>query len=47
MITFSLDAVALWQRGELTASVAYVGGSVVCALAALLAGMAFARGILA
>jgi CrcB protein len=44
---FSLDAVALWQRGELTASVAYVGGSVVCALAALLAGMAFARGILA
>ncbi len=33
--TFSLDAVALWQRGEHTAAAIYVLASVVCSLAAL------------
>jgi CrcB protein len=44
---FSLDAVALWERGEPMLAAAYVGGSVVLSVAALLAGMALARGGLA
>ena len=42
---FSLDAVRLWQAGAQTASLAYVGLSVVLAIAALLAGLAMARGV--
>jgi CrcB protein len=44
---FSLDAVALWDRSEPMLALAYVGGSVVLALTALVAGMALTRGLLA
>ncbi len=44
---FSLDAVALWERGEPMLAAAYVGGSVVLSLAALVAGMALTRGAFA
>ena len=42
---FSLDAVALWERGEAVAAAGYVAASVVLSLGALVAGMAAARGI--
>lgn len=42
---FSLDAVRLWEAGAHGAAVVYVGLSVVLALAALLAGLAMARGV--
>ncbi|SOB94799.1 fluoride efflux transporter CrcB [Rhodobacter maris] len=41
---FSLDAAKLYEAGEGMAAAGYVIGSVVIALAALFAGMAFARG---
>lgn len=41
---FSLDAVALMQRGQTGLAAAYIVGSVVVSLLALLAGMAIARG---
>jgi fluoride exporter len=44
---FSLDAVVLWERGEPMLAAAYVGGSVVLSVAALLAGMALTRGVFA
>ncbi|PZQ96594.1 MAG: fluoride efflux transporter CrcB [Cereibacter sphaeroides] len=44
---FSLDAVSLWERGATTQAVAYVAGSVVISLIALIAGMAVVRGIFA
>jgi fluoride exporter len=44
---FSLDAVSLWERGETLAATGYVAGSVILSLAALLAGMALTRAILA
>ena len=44
---FSLDAVALWQRGEVLPAAVYIVGSVSLSLAALLAGMAVARGAFA
>ena len=44
---FSLDAVALWERGEAVQAAAYVAGSVSLSLAALVAGMALTRGALA
>lgn len=44
---FSLDAVKLFEAGETLTALGYVLGSVVFALAALLAGMALARGVLA
>ncbi|MCY1127449.1 fluoride efflux transporter CrcB [Frigidibacter sp. RF13] len=44
---FSLDAVSLWQRGETSGAALYVGASVVLSLAALLAGIGAARGLLA
>jgi fluoride exporter len=43
---FSLDAVTLWQRGEVLAATGYVAGSVIASLLALLAGMALARMVL-
>ena len=42
---FSLDAVRLWQSGAQSAAFLYVGMSVVLAVAALLAGLALARGV--
>jgi CrcB protein len=44
---FSLDAVALWERGAAGQAAAYVLGSVILSIAALVAGMALARGVLA
>lgn len=45
--SFSLDAVALWERGEPLQAALFVGGSVVLSLAALIAGMALTRGVMA
>ena len=44
---FSLDAVALWQRGEPVLAAGYVGGSVGMSIGALLLGMLSLRGVLA
>lgn len=44
---FSLDAVALWQRGEPVLAAVYVGGSVGMSIGALLLGMLSLRGVLA
>ncbi|MBC7143407.1 MAG: fluoride efflux transporter CrcB [Rhodobacteraceae bacterium] len=44
---FSLDALTLWERGQTTFAAAYVAGSVILSLAAIVAGMAAARGIFA
>jgi len=43
---FSLDAVALWERGAVGASIGYVLASVVLSILALLAGLALARSAL-
>ena len=40
---FSLDAVLLWERGEVGPAAAYVLGSVVLSLSALMAGLALVR----
>lgn len=42
---FSLDAVVLWERGEIGAAAAYVAASVVLAIAALCAGLALGRAL--
>ena len=42
---FSLDAVRLWEAGAHGAAIAYISLSVVLAIAALLVGLAMARGI--
>jgi len=44
---FSLDAAKLWEAGQVTTAAGYVIGSVGLGLAALFAGMAFARGFFA
>lgn len=44
---FSLDALTLWERGQTGVAAAYVAGSVILSLAAIVAGMAAARGIFA
>ncbi|MFT6683608.1 fluoride efflux transporter CrcB [Loktanella salsilacus] len=44
---FSLDAVALMERGQFNLAVAYVGGSVIIGLAALVFGMTLTRMVLA
>ena len=44
--TFSLDAIALYERGQLGASAIYVLGSVTAALIGLLAALTLVRGIL-
>ncbi|MDE1995372.1 MAG: fluoride efflux transporter CrcB [Rhizobiaceae bacterium] len=41
--TFSLDTIALWERGEWMTASLYVGLSLVLSLAALVAGLAFVR----
>ncbi|MCP3054553.1 fluoride efflux transporter CrcB [Aurantimonas marianensis] len=43
--SFSLDAVALYERGALGLAAFYVIGSVVAGIAALFAGLAAARGL--
>jgi CrcB protein len=43
--TFSLDAYALAQRGELALAAAYVAGSVALSIGALLAGLWLVRAI--
>lgn len=43
--TFSLDAVALWERGATGAAIGYVAASVLVALAALAIGLAAGRGL--
>lgn len=45
--TFSLDALRLFERGELGGALAYVVGTVVLCLAAVVAGAALARGFAA
>ena len=40
---FSLDAVNLWQRGEIASAALYVGASVTLSLAASAAGLGLAR----
>lgn len=42
---FSLDAVTLWTRGQTMVAAAYVMGSVVLSVGALLAGMAAGRAV--
>ncbi|WP_108259630.1 fluoride efflux transporter CrcB [Mangrovicoccus ximenensis] len=44
--SFSLDAVTLWERGELAGAALYVAASVTLSLAALFAGLALTRMIL-
>ncbi|MDR4305264.1 fluoride efflux transporter CrcB [Chelatococcus sambhunathii] len=42
---FSLDAVALWERGEVGVAAAYVAASVVLSIGALAAGLALGRAL--
>jgi fluoride exporter len=44
---FSLDAALLWERGEAGLAALYVGASVVLSLAAVAAGLALSRAMLA
>ena len=43
---FSLDALVLWERGQMTAAAVYVIASVVLSLVAVIAGLAIGRGML-
>ncbi|MGL4322633.1 MAG: fluoride efflux transporter CrcB [Beijerinckiaceae bacterium] len=42
---FSLDAILLWERGQVTAAAAYVGASVGASIVALVAGLAMMRSL--
>jgi CrcB protein len=42
---FSLDAVTLYERGDIALAAVYVAGSVILSLAALAAGLILARSI--
>lgn len=42
---FSLDVLSLWERGQGAGALAYVAGSVLLSLAAVMAGLALGRGI--
>ena len=44
---FSLDAVTLYERGQVATAGLYVGASVIVSLAALFAGLSVARAVLA
>ena len=44
--TFSLDAVLLWERGEMIMSAVYVLGSVALGIAGLVAGLSLMRALL-
>ncbi len=43
--TFSLDAILIWERGDLMGAGFYVGGSVLGGLVGLVAGLALVRAI--
>lgn len=43
---FSLDAVALYERGELTSAALYVAGSVILSIAGVWGGLCLVRAIL-
>ena len=43
--TFSLDAVALWERGDAGLAIGYVLGSLVLGIGGLLGGLALARAL--
>ncbi|NTF23628.1 fluoride efflux transporter CrcB, partial [Agrobacterium rubi] len=43
--TFSLDAVGLWERGEVSAAILYASASVILAFIVVFAGMALVRGM--
>jgi fluoride exporter len=45
--TFSLDAISLYQRGEMVAAAFYVAASVATGLVGLVAGVALVRAVLA
>jgi CrcB protein len=40
---FSLDAVLLWQRGQIASSIAYIGISVIVSLVSLFVGLSIVR----
>lgn len=42
---FSLDAVLLWERGEILSAALYVGGSVVLSIAALVGALSLMRSL--
>ena len=42
---FSLDAVTLWERGQVVTAAVYVGASVLLSLGAIILGLIFARSI--
>lgn len=42
---FSLDAVLLWERGDMLSAAVYVFGSVALSIAALVGGLAIIRGL--
>jgi fluoride exporter len=44
---FSLDAVALWERGDLGPAMAYVAASIVLSIGGLAAGLVLARSLTA
>ncbi len=44
---FSLDALVLFERGQIWLAAVYVLGSVILSLAAIMAGLALTRGVLA
>lgn len=45
--SFSLDVVAMWDRGQSVAAMVYIAASVVLSILALIAGLAVARSVLA
>lgn len=42
---FSLDAVVLWERGELASAIGYIAASVILAIGALVAGLILTRSL--
>ena len=44
---FSLDALTLWERGQVTGAAIYIVASVILSLVAVIAGLAMGRGLFA
>lgn len=44
---FSLDALTLWERGQMTMAMVYIVASVLLSLVAVIAGLAIGRGLFA
>ncbi len=44
--TFSLDAVALWERGQMISAAGYISASVILSITALLLGMLLIRNLI-